>query len=214
MGSTAVALRPGEHRNMTASAFAAEEETRISLLGGFEMTLGGESVDLPESAQRLIAFMALRRRPQTRLCVAGNLWPDKTDVRACANLRSTLWRARLEDGTSVLQAKGSMIGMARGVQLDVWDIESVKPDTLAEKFLIGGSPSYLRLFDELLPGWYDDWVILERERLAQLQVRIAEALAKDLLERGDAISATDIAYRTTALDPVGFAKDRILSWIP
>jgi DNA-binding SARP family transcriptional activator len=189
-------------------------DVRISLLGGFDLVVRGEIVDLPESAQRLVAFLALRRRPQTRLCIAGNLWPDKTDARACANLRSTLWRARLEDGTSILHAKGSLVSVTRGAQLDVRQIEAVKPCTLAGFFLSGTRPDYECLFDELLPGWYDDWVILERERLSQLQLRIAEALARELVDSGDSISATDIAHRTMALDPTGVARDRVLGWIP
>jgi DNA-binding SARP family transcriptional activator len=186
----------------------------VQLLGGFELLAGGEPAEVPESAQRLIAFLALRRRPQTRLCIAGNLWPEKNDERATANLRSTLWRTRLDDGSSVLKPKGSLIGVAPGVRVDVWDVEAVKPETLAAAYLAGDVPDYERLFDELLPGWYDDWVIIERERLAQLQLKIAEALARSLIERGDHISATDIAFRTLALDSLGDTKDRITSWIP
>jgi DNA-binding SARP family transcriptional activator len=186
----------------------------LQLLGGFDLTVDGEPVDLPSTAQRLIAFLALRRRPQTRLCIAGNLWPEKNDTRATANLRSTLWRSHFENGESVLQCKGSMVGIINSAWLDVWHIESVKPDSVVHDFKTNGRPHYERLFDDLLPGWYDDWVILERERLAQLQLRIAEALAHAVIEDGDYISATDIAYRTIALDPLGDTKTRILNWIP
>ena len=186
----------------------------LQLLGGFDLTVDGEPIELPLTAQRLIAFLALRRRPQTRLCIAGNLWPEKNDTRATANLRSTLWRAHFADGRSVLQCKGSMVGIVNSAWLDVWHIESVKPDSVVHDFKTNGRPHYERLFDDLLPGWYDDWVIVERERLAQLQLRIAEALAHAIIEDGDYISATDIAYRTIALDPLGDVRDRILSWMP
>jgi DNA-binding SARP family transcriptional activator len=181
----------------------------LRLLGGFELRLPTGQAEVPESAQRLIAFLALRRRPQTRLCVAGNLWPEKSDARATANLRSTLWRARLEDGTSAIVTKGSLVGIDPAVRLDVADLERVKADTASTTFCANGQPAYERLFDELLPGWYEDWVLLERERLVQLQLRIAEALAVALVHAGDLISATDIAYRTQALDPTGETRNRI-----
>jgi DNA-binding SARP family transcriptional activator len=204
-------------RLLAANVGPRPDETQpfaLQLLGGFDLSVDGKPIELPSSAQRLIAFVALRRRPQTRLCVAGNLWPEKNDARATANLRSTLWRAHLDDGRSVLQCKGSMVRIVDSAWLDVWHIESVKPDSVVPDFKTNGRPHYERLFDGLLPGWYDDWVILERERLAQLQLRIAEALAHAVIEDGDYISATDIAYRTISLDPLGDVKDRILGWIP
>ena len=212
-------LRSTDHRATHAVTHvgpAPDEHQRyaLQLLGGFDLTVDGEPVELPSTAQRLIAFLALRRRPQTRLCIAGNLWPEKNDTRATANLRSTLWRAHFDNGECVLQCKGSMVGIVNSTWLDVWHIESVKPDSVVHDFKTNGRPHYERLFDDLLPGWYEDWVILERERLAQLQLRIAEALAHAVIEDGDYISATDIAYRTIALDPLGHVKDRILSWVP
>src|ERR1044072_6676245 len=53
---------------------------QLSLLGGFELTLDGESVELPHSAQRLISFLALRRRALMRVFVAGTLWSDASEA--------------------------------------------------------------------------------------------------------------------------------------
>ena len=65
---------------------------RLALLNGFELTNRGLHVDIPLSAQRLLAFLAFQERPLLRLHVAGNLWPDSPEARATANLRSSLWR--------------------------------------------------------------------------------------------------------------------------
>lgn len=185
----------------------------LQLLGGFRLIVNGHSTQLPESAQRLIAFLALRRHPQTRHCVAGNLWPEKNDDRATANLRSTIWRARLDDGQTILNTQGSLIGLDPCVTMDVSGVESARPDESTATLVSTGSLKLGQLFDELLPGWYDDWVLLERDRLAHIQLRVAESLARALIAQGDAIAATDLAFRALTLDPMGEVKERILSWI-
>ena len=37
---------------------------------------------------------------------------------------------------------------------------------------------------ELLPGWYDDWVIFERERIRQQLLHALEILSRRLVSRG------------------------------
>lgn len=54
---------------------------------------------------------------------------------------------------------------------------------------------------ELLPGWYDDWVLSERERLNQLHVHALEVLSERLTEAhrfGDAVGA---AMAAVAAEP-------------
>lgn len=182
---------------------------QLRLVGGFALSVDDRPVNLPEGAQRLIAFLALRRRPQTRLCIAGNLWPDKADSRATANLRSTMYRARLPDGSTLVETRGSLVGISSDLELDVWQVESLKPPAIADACARDGCFSYARLFEELLPGWYDDWAILERERLAQIQLRIAEYVAITLAKGGDLISAVDIAHRTQLLDPSGYCREQL-----
>jgi DNA-binding SARP family transcriptional activator len=55
---------------------------------------------------------------------------------------------------------------------------------------------------ELLPGWYDDWVIVERERLGQLQIRFLEALVHHLRQLGEYARAIDHGMRLVAIDPL------------
>lgn len=55
---------------------------------------------------------------------------------------------------------------------------------------------------ELLPGWYDDWVLLERERLRQLRLHALEMLADKLAcagRYGEAVQAACAAVRTEPL---------------
>ena len=64
----------------------------LQLLDRFEVRRDGDVVALPQSAQRLAAFLALHERPLQRIYVAGSLWLESTEEHANASLRSTLWR--------------------------------------------------------------------------------------------------------------------------
>jgi predicted ATPase/DNA-binding SARP family transcriptional activator len=53
----------------------------------------------------------------------------------------------------------------------------------------------------LLPGCYDDWVLTERERLAEKQIGALHLLADLLREAGDCLQALDCARRALEVDP-------------
>jgi DNA-binding SARP family transcriptional activator len=63
---------------------------------------------------------------------------------------------------------------------------------------------------ELLPGWYDDWVITEREHLRQLRLHALEALARELAARGRHAVAIEVALSAIALDPLRESGHRTL----
>ena len=63
---------------------------------------------------------------------------------------------------------------------------------------------------DLLPSWYDDWVIVERERLRQIRVHALEELSRRLAaghRYGDAI---DAALAAIAADPLRESAHRRL----
>ena len=64
---------------------------------------------------------------------------------------------------------------------------------------------------ELLPGWYDDWVLLERERLRQLWLHGLEAAARRLgrLRRFDL--AVDAAMLAIRIEPLRESAHRTLA---
>ena len=66
------------------------------------------------------------------------------------------------------------------------------------------------LHSSLLLGWYDDWVLLERERLAQLQLHFFEAKTYSLLRRSFVAEALDTALRLLAADPLREGTQRAL----
>ena len=99
-----VELRADDHAALTPSPTPS---LRLTLIGGFGLSSidTGESINVPMSAQRLIAFLALRRQSQTRAFVAGNLWPDTSQQQSAANLRSTLWRLQDPGASSRIKTR-------------------------------------------------------------------------------------------------------------
>jgi DNA-binding SARP family transcriptional activator len=55
---------------------------------------------------------------------------------------------------------------------------------------------------ELLPGWYEDWVVLEQERLRSLRLRAFLAHARRWLDKGEPDRAAEAAENALALEPL------------
>ena len=63
---------------------------------------------------------------------------------------------------------------------------------------------------DLLPGWYDDWVIIERERIRQRLLHALEALSRRLVEVGRYAEAVDTAISVVSADPLRESANRVL----
>jgi WD40 repeat protein/DNA-binding SARP family transcriptional activator len=138
----------------------------IHLLGWFEIRLDGESIELPSRpAQSLLAYLLLNLGAHRREKLAGLLWPETTDVNARKSLRQALWLLRKvlgADHAQVLITDDISISINKaGFWLDTAILDSSDSENSIES-LIGSAQVYR---GELLPGFYDDWLILERERL-------------------------------------------------
>jgi DNA-binding SARP family transcriptional activator len=181
----------------------------VVLLGGFSVTCNSEEVELPLSAQRLISFLALQEVPLLRLYVAGVLWPDTSEKRSYANLRSALWRLR-RSSCEIVEAKGANLRIAPGVWIDVRD--AVRRAT---RFMDGDdgrvTPAAMRsLAADLLPDCYEDWVVGERERLRQLRLHALEAVAERLTDDGDFGLAAEASLTALRDDPLRETANRAL----
>ena len=70
-----------------------------------------------------------------------------------------------------------------------------------EALLLGG---------ELLPDWYDDWVLLERERFHELRLRALDALRESHLRSNNAAAALACALAAVQADPLRERSRRTL----
>jgi DNA-binding SARP family transcriptional activator len=157
---------------------------QLKLLGGFVFSVGGEALlGISAGSRRLLAFLAMRDQTVTRNQVAGSLWPDSSDERAGASLRSAVSRL----GGPVRQAlrvTAVDLGMAEGVVVDVHHSEAlarrlIDRDASPSEGDIGSS-AVSALSEELLPGWYDDWALIAAEDWRQLRLHALEAVAARL----------------------------------
>jgi DNA-binding SARP family transcriptional activator len=55
---------------------------------------------------------------------------------------------------------------------------------------------------ELLPDWYDDWVVIERERFRQARLHALEALCYGLARRGRYDKAIELGLTAVADEPL------------
>ncbi len=154
----------------------------LKLLGRFEARLDGQPLEIASRpAQSLLAYLALNANiPHRREKLAGLLWPDTSEANARNSLRHALWslrRALGADGATLL-ADDLSITLNAGLDCH-FDFavltQKVKSEWTADD-LIGIVSAYA---GDLLPGFYDEWVVLERQRL---QVAFEHRM-KLLLER-------------------------------
>lgn len=180
----------------------------VALIRGFELRKNERPLPLPMSVQRLVAFLALQRRPVMRLSVAAALWLDVPEQRSMANLRSALWRLR-RTGCPIVDVMGCQIALGSGVVVDIEE----RPGFGGQS---SSSPSdfdmaqFSRLTGELLPGWYDDWVIIERERFHQLRLHTLEAWCERLTSAGCYGRAIEAGLAAVAGEPLRESAQRVL----
>jgi DNA-binding SARP family transcriptional activator len=173
---------------------------KVRLLGQFEVRLEGEQVDIrSRPAQSLFAYLILRSgTSHRREKLAGLLWPDSDESNARANLRHALWRIRRAIGDGYINA--DKITIEFDPEVDYWlDADVLESeDGSAEKLL-----STVAVYGgELLPGFFDDWVVLDRERFrTTFETRIQEAL-NSLIERQEWTKALEWGERWIALGDV------------
>ncbi len=187
----------------------ATPSVTLRLLRGFELRRDDDVVSLPMSTQRLVAFLALRARPLQRVHVAGTLWIDASEEQANACLRTALWRLR-RLGSSMISATSTHLAFSDSVAVDARGAETLAGEVL--RGLGGGADGVFALCDvgELLPDWYDDWVLIERERLRQLVMHALERLSADATAAGRFADATEAGLAAVAQEPLRESAHRLV----
>jgi DNA-binding SARP family transcriptional activator len=192
----------------------AAQHIRVSLLDGFTIRLdcagpAGDGGELPRGVQRLVASLCLAGRP-ARTAVAGQLWPDLSEGHAQGSLRSALWRLQ-KTAPGLIEASGGALCLARGVRVDVREFREWARQVLDPGSDVTGLPAPLdSATGELLPGWYDDWVLFEREQLRQLRMHALEVLAHRFAVAGRHADAVQAAYAAVRVEPLRESAHRVV----
>jgi DNA-binding SARP family transcriptional activator len=187
------------------------DTSTLHFLGGPCVTVRGVRREVPEGSKRLLVFVALHRSAVKRQHAAGALWPIGDEVRALGNLRSALWRLRMAGIDLVASDKWSL-RLRAGVAVDLrlvneWAGRLVRNTHLAEDLAV---PAWSAEALDLLPGWYDDWVLMERERVRQQVLHALEALSHRLVETARCAEAVEAAMMAVAAEPLRESAQRAL----
>jgi len=189
---------------------------RLTLLGGFEALLTtGEAVDLPAQKDRaLLAFLAIGSgAAHSRDRLAGLLWSEHGDQQARDSLKQALMRLRRGLGGDMLRADRQSIGLdSDAVSVDTLLFEGLVRDGSLEALIQAAALYHGDLLDGLAvrdPA-FEDWLLVERQRLRQLFERALAALMAKALAESDADSAVAAAQRLSLLDPLSESACRTL----
>ncbi|MCC6188212.1 MAG: hypothetical protein IT318_04230, partial [Anaerolineales bacterium] len=155
----------------------------VRLLGQFEIRRAGQVVRLPlRPAQSLLAYLLLNPGlPHRREKLAGLFWPDIPETNARGNLRHALWRVRKALGASYLLTDEFTVTV--DPEADLWLDTSVLAGPPAGTATLDDRLRAVEVYQgELLPGFYDDWIGPERERLQAVHAAQMALLLDGLLE--------------------------------
>lgn len=200
----------------------------IAALGPLRIKLDGTPTDdlTSSKAEALLVYLACRGTSQPREAVAELLWPERTREQALTNLRVTLSRLR-RVLAPYLTTNRQTVGMdpESDYRLDVTELEagitayrSIRADRQRSHDDTDRLARTLALYrGEFLEGFYlpdspgfDEWVLMERERLHLLVTDATQELATLYLELEDYPAGIQQARRLVTLDPLREAGYRLL----
>lgn len=194
---------------------------RAHLLGGLALAWDDDPLPtIPGALTRsLFAYLVTyRERPHTRDLLIGMFWPDLPEITARRRLSQALWLIRRAfrfapdaHGPSG-QYKPQVLTMEDDtVQLNpdlpLWlDVEEFTRHWAQGMSREAGATEHCescieQYQGEFLAGYYDDWVMLERERLRGMLLEVLECLLEEYKIQSEYKRALVIARRLTMEDP-------------
>jgi len=190
------------------------------VLGGFGLSKEGEDVKALH-AERLLLFLSYLfvhfDSTSSRKQISFLFWADSTEEQARTNLRNILHHLRkaLPELESILEVDAQFIRVHPNANLSL-DIRSFKSllasakmsKTDAERIgYLQEAISYYR--GELLPGFYDDWILAAREECHQAYVNALFGLSRlyeDARQYAEAIQAVNRLLRVDALNESAYLQ--------
>ena len=194
-------------------------EWRLQLLGSFALRAPSWADEVPSRAQRLLALLAVSGRRLTRGFVAGRLWPDVAADRANASLRTTLWGFSRWPDTPV-RVDGTVLSLDARVTVDLNEASGFASALVDPGTSMAGSPGPATdrddlhlLVHDLLPGWSDEWLVVDREQFRQLRLHALEELARHRAGARRYAQAIAAAMAAVSAEPLRESAHRLLMQI-
>ena len=197
-----------QQRDSIDRATARQEEYQLQLLGTFLLRREDIPITVPMGPQRLLALLAIQG-PSPRLAVIGTLWPHVGERHARGSLRTAMWRLH-RDAPGLVQSAGDMLALRDELLVDIHAATESAQFILQDRGHASANATFLCARGDLLPGWYDDWVIFERERFRQLRLHALDALARQLNAQGRYIDALEAAIESSRIEPLRESAHRMI----
>ncbi|WP_461174747.1 transcriptional regulator [Arthrobacter sp. Z1-9] len=174
---------------------------QLRLLQSWQLRRDTELLHVATRQQRLITALAIHG-PRPRSYLGGLLWPEIAEPRALESLRVAVHLiSRQVPG--LLINSGTVLSLSELVEVDLHRLRAQIRE-LGRAGLNGNVFSLLQQLrdSDLLPGWYEDWVLFEQNRLQQDRLHAYHLIARESLLHGDYESALEAAEAALALEPL------------
>ena len=167
----------------------------VQLFGRFGVELDGRALGGLEArkVQELLSYLLIYRdRPHPRETLAGILWDAQSTPQSKKYLRQALWQLQNAlqsvgkddfEPILIIESEWIQINPKANIHLDVHEFEEAFKDTrgLRGRELVADQITALTAAvgsyqNDMLPGWYQDWCIFERERLQNMFIAIMDKL--------------------------------------
>lgn len=189
----------------------------FDFLGRCELRTPAGAVRLETAkTNALLVYLALSPAPQSRHRLAELMWGEQSEENANRSLRRALWDLRrkfnLPGLPPLIEADARQVRFAPGLcSTDVSELQTLAQrlehtapsallpsDLEAAKALCQGA--FLGNFSAGNATSFEEWAMLERERLHMLGLSVLENLAQGYIAQGNDLFALDAARGLLALD--------------
>ncbi|NOX60570.1 MAG: AAA family ATPase [Chloroflexi bacterium] len=180
----------------------------IHLFGGFRLARSGQPLDPPPSkkARLLLAYLLLHAETEhERAFLAGLFWPDLPEITARRRLSQALWQVK--QVFDAVESGRHVVGL--NPRADYWvDVNAFRKalnraeneDSAARMKAWTEAVSLYR--GALLPGFYEEWVLLMREQLREQYLQALDKLIQGHMREGRYEEALSLARRLAAEEPL------------
>ena len=174
---------------------------QLRLFQTWNLCRDSAAVHVAARQQRLITALAIHG-PRPRSYLVGLLWPDCSEPRAMESLRVSVHLVSRQL-PGLLVNDGAVLSLSDLVAVDLHRVRA-RIRELGQQGLNGNPSSCLNLLRDaqLLPGWYDDWVLAEQTRLRQDRLHAFQIIARESLERRDYEVALKASEAALELEPL------------
>jgi DNA-binding SARP family transcriptional activator len=174
----------------------------LRLLGGFSLFGNTEPIQLQPQPRRLVAYLALHSGPILRRTISERLWPDRPEKHASSALRASLFQVE-QHARGLVQSIHTMLALSDQVNVDV--------AALAPGSHTGRSSDLASIArGELLPEMEEEWLVFERERCRQRQIRILEEMCREYTLSANYAGAIEAGLAAVGAEPLRESSQRAL----